>query len=93
MMQGSSKACSSIQLGRQSDGCLGLVRRERAIGDRRAYAVTLTDLGRRRLAEAAAIATRVMGELLEGFDPDEERQLNTMLQRIIDRAGQRRSPW
>ena len=69
----------------------GLVRRDRAVGDRRAYAVTLTDEGRQRLGEAAAVATGVMAELLEGFDPDEERQLNDLLQRIIDRASHRSS--
>jgi DNA-binding MarR family transcriptional regulator len=66
------------------------VRRERSETDRRAYAVSLTELGRERLTEAARIATGVMGDLLESFDATEERQLNAMLQRIIDRARQLR---
>lgn len=69
---------------------MGLVRREPAAADRRAYAVTLTDVGRIRLSEAAGIAMGVMKDLLDGFDPEDERRLNTMLQRIIDRADQRR---
>jgi DNA-binding MarR family transcriptional regulator len=69
---------------------LSLVRRERSETDRRAYAVSLTELGRERLTEAARIATGVMGDLLESFDATEERQLNAMLQRIIDRARQLR---
>jgi DNA-binding MarR family transcriptional regulator len=69
---------------------LNLVRRERSRTDRRAYAVSLTDQGRERLTDAGRVAVRVMGELLESFDVAEERQLNAMLQRIIDRARQLR---
>ena len=67
-----------------------LVRRERMEADRRAYAVTLTDLGREQLAAAGRIATGAMGDLLDVLDDDEERQLNDLLRRIVDRARERR---
>jgi DNA-binding MarR family transcriptional regulator len=69
----------------------GLVIRERTPADRRAYAVTLTSLGRKRLAEAGRIATDVMTELLDTLEPSEVEQLNSLLRRVIERARQRAS--
>ena len=68
----------------------GLVRRERTDNDRRAYAVTLTDLGRHQMTAASQVAIGVLGEILDVLDPAEERQLNDLLRRVIEQARLRR---
>jgi DNA-binding MarR family transcriptional regulator len=68
----------------------GLVARHRSPVDRRTYEITVTELGRRRLADAVRIGTAVMGELLEPLSHQEERQLNDMLTRIIEQARKHR---
>jgi DNA-binding MarR family transcriptional regulator len=70
---------------------LGFVERLPSPADRRAYAVTLTDLGSARLDVAAALATEVMDDLLAGFTAAEKTALDEMLRRIIRRSESGRS--
>lgn len=63
-----------------------LVTRRRNPHDRRAYAVELTDRGRKRL-DAAQAAARDLGARLFGWLSDRDRrQLHATLQRIIQAA-------
>lgn len=57
----------------------GLVERRDVPGDRRAYAVRLTRLGRRVFAQTAAEHERWVVELLGGLRPAERRQLYALL--------------
>ncbi|MBU2667297.1 MarR family transcriptional regulator [Actinoplanes bogorensis] len=57
----------------------GLAERQAVAGDRRARAVALTALGRRRLAEAREIADHVAGELFAGMTADQQVALRDLL--------------
>ncbi|KAB8162644.1 MarR family transcriptional regulator [Streptomyces sp. 3MP-14] len=61
----------------------GLVRRERAAGDRRAYAVTLTDAGRARLATAERGVPALLENALAPLTAEERAQLATLLGRLL----------
>jgi DNA-binding MarR family transcriptional regulator len=61
----------------------GLAVRRPVVGDRRAYAVELTDAGRELFARAEEVALRVNGELLAHLTPDEQDQLRHLLRRFI----------
>ncbi len=65
----------------------GLVERKRVAGDRRAYAVHLTQDGQKRLDAATRVSSAVMTKLLEPFDAQERRHLNDMLWRLIRQAA------
>jgi DNA-binding MarR family transcriptional regulator len=62
----------------------GLVRRERAAGDRRAYSVRTTPEGERTLAEARGIATDVGGRIFGRLRPDERDRLVALLRRLAE---------
>lgn len=67
----------------------GLVRRERAPQDRRAYSVMLTDDGRRTL-ESGRRAGADVGERLFGWlRPDERDQLIDLLRRLAEHTAPR----
>ncbi|MEU5864499.1 MarR family winged helix-turn-helix transcriptional regulator [Nonomuraea sp. NPDC047529] len=61
----------------------GLVRRERNPRDRRSYAVTLTDLGRRRLAQAQTSIPAFLEDTFQPLTPDERHQLSTLLGKLL----------
>ncbi|RMI46668.1 MarR family winged helix-turn-helix transcriptional regulator [Streptomyces triticirhizae] len=61
----------------------GLVRRERATGDRRAYAVTLTDAGVERLAAAERGVPALLENVLAPLTAEERAQLATLLGRLL----------
>ncbi|WP_214415564.1 MarR family winged helix-turn-helix transcriptional regulator [Sphaerisporangium fuscum] len=61
----------------------GLAVRRPAIGDRRAYAVELTEAGRELFARAEQVAVRVNGDLLAHLTPEERDQLRHLLGRFI----------
>lgn len=63
----------------------GLAERRDNPEDRRAYAVHLTELGRKRLAEAGEIVRRVEDEMLAPLSASERRTLDALLLRIGDR--------
>lgn len=62
----------------------GLAERHPDPGDRRAYAVHLTQAGRARLAEAGRLVKAVEEEFLAPLDAGERQQLNQLLRRIAD---------
>jgi DNA-binding MarR family transcriptional regulator len=62
----------------------GLVARDRDPGDRRNYAISLTDEGRRVLAELARVARAHELAMTAALDRDERAQLLELLQRIAD---------
>jgi DNA-binding MarR family transcriptional regulator len=61
----------------------GHVRRERNPRDRRSYAVTLTDTGRQRLAEAEASIPAFLDGTFHALTPDERSQLATLLGKLL----------
>lgn len=61
----------------------GLAERRRRQGDRRAWEVTITTDGRRRLKRARQLAIRVEDEVLGGLTPSEREQLMTLLRRAL----------
>jgi MarR family transcriptional regulator, lower aerobic nicotinate degradation pathway regulator len=61
----------------------GLAQRRRRQGDRRAWEVTITAEGRRRLEHARRLATEVEDDVLGGLSTDERRQLLTLLRRAL----------
>ncbi|RKS68415.1 DNA-binding MarR family transcriptional regulator [Actinomadura pelletieri DSM 43383] len=63
----------------------GLVRRERAPTDRRAYSITMTADGERALARARRVGVEVGDRLFGGYRPDERRQLVDLLRRLAER--------
>ncbi|MFA1537912.1 MarR family winged helix-turn-helix transcriptional regulator [Actinomadura monticuli] len=67
----------------------GLVRRERAAQDRRAYSITLTDDGRRTLASGRRAAADVGERLFGWLRPDERDQLVDLLRRLSEHAAPR----
>jgi DNA-binding MarR family transcriptional regulator len=60
----------------------GLAERRPAPGDRRAYAVQLTETGRERLIAGGKIVRRVQDQFLAPLKGRERDQLNQMLRRI-----------
>jgi DNA-binding MarR family transcriptional regulator len=61
---------------------MGLVQRGRHPTDRRAYAVELTDAGRRTLANGRKIARAAQDELLAPLDAEEREVLHVLLLRV-----------
>ncbi|MFG1707420.1 MarR family winged helix-turn-helix transcriptional regulator [Nonomuraea sp. M3C6] len=61
----------------------GHVRRERNPHDRRSYAVTLTDSGRRRLAEAQASIPAFLDDTFQSLTAGERAQLTTLLGKLL----------
>ncbi|GAA4617532.1 hypothetical protein GCM10023195_78300 [Actinoallomurus liliacearum] len=61
----------------------GHVRRERNPRDRRSYAVTITDAGRRRLAEAEASIPEFLEDTFHGLTSAERDQLSALLGRLL----------
>ena len=64
----------------------GWVTREADPRDRRAMRVRLTEAGRVRREEALAIAERTKERAMDGFSPDERRQLVALLERVYRNA-------
>lgn len=62
---------------------LGLVERGRHPADRRAYAVTLTELGRRVLEEATGIVEASETEFFASLEPVEREQLRALLNKLL----------
>ncbi|HUZ76442.1 MAG TPA: MarR family transcriptional regulator [Chloroflexota bacterium] len=62
---------------------LGLLRREKAPGDRRAYALHLTEDGEAVLAEAGRFVIAVEKEVFAGLSAHERRQLHELLRRLV----------
>jgi MarR family transcriptional regulator, lower aerobic nicotinate degradation pathway regulator len=60
----------------------GLAQRRPAPGDRRAYAVHLTDTGRERVATGGEIVRRVQSQFLAPLKARERTQLNQLLRRL-----------
>ncbi|MFC3995928.1 MarR family winged helix-turn-helix transcriptional regulator [Nocardiopsis sediminis] len=65
----------------------GLVRRERNPRDRRSYAVTITDAGRRRLAEAEQEVPGFLGEVFGSLDGQELDQLTALLGKLLNNGA------
>lgn len=61
----------------------GHVRRERDATDRRAYAVTLTDSGRRQLARAEESVPAFLDGTFAALTPAERRQLSGLLGKLL----------
>lgn len=66
---------------------LGLAERQRAAHDRRAYAIQLTDEGRRRLAAAQRITAEVGDRLFGWLGPRERDQFVDVLRGLVQRAS------
>jgi DNA-binding MarR family transcriptional regulator len=62
----------------------GLVARDRDPNDRRNYAITLTDDGRRALAELAAVAREHELAITAALDDDERAELISLLRRLAE---------
>ncbi|RJL24461.1 MarR family winged helix-turn-helix transcriptional regulator [Bailinhaonella thermotolerans] len=65
----------------------GLVRRERNPRDRRSYAVTITDSGRRRLAEARTSIPGFLDDTFGTLTPEERDQLGALLGKLLGVAS------
>ncbi|WP_395242839.1 MarR family winged helix-turn-helix transcriptional regulator [Agromyces sp. MMS24-K17] len=63
---------------------LGAVERVRNPNDRRSYAVTLTDDGRRRLAVAEAAVPAFLDAIFGALRPDDRRRLVDLLLPLLD---------
>jgi DNA-binding MarR family transcriptional regulator len=61
----------------------GLLERRRTAEDKRAYAVTLTDVGRRLLRRAEPVAKRVDERLLKGLPADRREAFMAALASIV----------
>jgi DNA-binding MarR family transcriptional regulator len=70
----------------------GLAERRRRPGDRRAWEVTITPKGRRRLERARRLAAHVEDEVLGGLTDADRRQLVTLLRRALVSAPPQ-PPW
>jgi DNA-binding MarR family transcriptional regulator len=64
-----------------------LVTRARDPDDRRNYAITLTDDGRRTLAELAGVAREHELAITAALDDDERAQLAGLLRRLAEEQG------
>jgi DNA-binding MarR family transcriptional regulator len=67
----------------------GLVARDRDPGDRRNYAISLTDEGRRLLTELGRVAGQHEHAITAGLDDDERAQLLALLRRIAEEQNLR----
>jgi DNA-binding MarR family transcriptional regulator len=67
----------------------GLVARDRDPGDRRNYAISLTDEGRRLLAELGRVARQHEHTITAALDDDERAQLLALLRRIAEEQNLR----
>jgi DNA-binding MarR family transcriptional regulator len=67
----------------------GLVARDRDPGDRRNYAISLTDEGRQLLAELARVARQHEHTITAALDDNERAQLLTLLRRIAEEQNLR----
>jgi DNA-binding MarR family transcriptional regulator len=65
----------------------GLVVRDRDIDDRRNYAISLTDEGRRTLAELARVAREHELAIVAALDDDERSELLVLLRRLAEEQG------
>ncbi|WP_405791931.1 MarR family winged helix-turn-helix transcriptional regulator [Streptomyces sp. NBC_01506] len=61
----------------------GHVRRERNVADRRAYAVTLTDSGRRLLAQAEDAVPEFLDGTFQALSATERKQLSGILGKLL----------
>lgn len=61
----------------------GHVRRERNPRDRRSYAVTITESGRQRLAEAEASVPAFLNDTFQTLAPGERSQLRALLGKLL----------
>ncbi|MGP3962379.1 MarR family winged helix-turn-helix transcriptional regulator [Nonomuraea sp. 3N208] len=61
----------------------GHVRRERNPSDRRSYAVTITDSGRRRLAAAQESLPAFLDDTFRALTADERRRLGALLAKLL----------
>ncbi|MET8990185.1 MarR family winged helix-turn-helix transcriptional regulator [Nonomuraea wenchangensis] len=61
----------------------GHVQRERNPRDRRSYAVTITDAGRRRLTQAQASIPAFLDDTFQALTPGERGQLSTILAKLL----------
>ena len=68
----------------------GLVKRERASGDRRAYALFATSKGRQLYEKADNICARLEADFLAGFSEDETNRFLDMIQQIEQRLKRKR---
>ena len=64
----------------------GLIRREKADGDKRRLNVYITEKGKEKLAQIREIDKKVEALLLTGFSPAEEEQLFALLARLYANA-------
>ncbi|MCF6471810.1 MarR family transcriptional regulator [Nonomuraea sp. MG754425] len=62
----------------------GHVRRERNPADRRSYAVTITDSGRRRLAAAQASIPAFLDDAFHALTDDERDRLGAILAKLLE---------
>jgi DNA-binding MarR family transcriptional regulator len=65
----------------------GHARRERNPRDRRSYAVTITDSGRRRLAEAEAAVPAFLDDTFQALTADERGQLAALICKLLGVDG------
>ncbi|MEA2281175.1 MAG: hypothetical protein QOK21_1782 [Solirubrobacteraceae bacterium] len=65
----------------------GLVERRRDPRDRRNYAISLTDAGRRTLRQISAVATQHEQAVTAALGEEERAQLASLLRRIADEQG------
>ncbi|WP_406269748.1 MarR family winged helix-turn-helix transcriptional regulator [Nocardia sp. NBC_00881] len=61
----------------------GYIRRERNPRDRRSYAVTLTDIGRKRLRSAESAVPAFLDDTFAALSPGERRQLTALLGKLL----------
>lgn len=61
----------------------GHLRRERDAGDRRAYAVTITESGRRLLARAEDAVPEFLDDVFADLAPAEREQLSALLAKLL----------
>lgn len=66
----------------------GLVRQTVSLTDRRVVELTLSDDGKKILAEATKLASQNMASLFDGFAPEEVATLEAMLVRFITNADE-----
>ena len=65
----------------------GLVRREGSETDRRVVLVSMTETGRASIGPVLARTRALERRLLDGYAPDEELRLKSMLKELIERLG------